>query len=251
MRRGYIGRGEKLLKAGENEELEGRRLTIIEHLQELRYRLVVAVATLLVMTTVSFAFTGRLLELLLVPSGGIKPIFLRPTEMFITYFKVALIGGAALAMPVIVYQIIRFVVPGLKSGEKKYLFFVIPSATILFLLGLTFGYLVLLPFALRYLLTFGGDLATAAISIGEYVSFVVTLLLWMGLAFELPMIIVFLAKVRVVTHQQLRGYWKYALIGSFVLAALITPTPDPFNQSMVAIPLYLLYEVGVLFARLV
>lgn len=236
---------------GSEEGFEGKKLTIIEHLEELRQRLIWSVLALLVATAFSFIFTGRLMEILLIPSGGIKPVFLKPTEMFITYFKVALVGGAALAMPVIVYQAIKFVVPGLKSGEKKFLYVVIPSASFLFILGIAFGYLVLLPFALRYLLTFGGDIASAFISIGEYISFVTTLLLWMGVAFELPLVIVFLAKLGVVNQKQLRGYWKYALVGAFVVAAIITPTPDPFNQSLVAVPLYLLYEIGVLFARLV
>lgn len=234
-----------------SEESESRRLTIMEHLDELRTRLIISVIALVGATLFMFAFTGTFLEILLVPSGGIKPIFLKPTEMFVTYFKVALIGGAALAMPVIVYHMIRFVVPGLKASEKKYLYFVVPATTVLFMAGLAFGYFVLLPFALRYLLTFGGDIATAQISIGEYISFVTTLLLWMGAAFELPIIIVFLAKVKIVNHKQLRSYWKYAFMGAFVAAAIITPTPDPINQTMVAIPLYLLYEVGVLFARLV
>ena len=234
-----------------SEDIETRRLTIMEHLDELRTRLIISVIALVGATMFMFAFTGTFLEILLVPSGGIKPIFLKPTEMFVTYFKVALIGGAALAMPVIVYQLIRFVVPGLKASEKKYLYFVVPVTTILFLAGLAFGYYVLLPFALRYLLTFGGDIATAQISIGEYISFVTTLLLWMGAAFELPIIIVFLAKVKIVNHKQLRSYWKYAFMGAFVAAAIITPTPDPINQCMVAIPLYLLYEIGVLFSRVV
>jgi len=236
---------------GNEEEFEGKKLTIIEHLEELRQRLVWSVLTLIVTTAFSFAFTGKLMEILLIPSGGIKPVFLKPTEMFITYLKVALVGGAALAMPMIVYQAIKFVVPGLKPSEKKYLYIIIPTASLLFVLGIAFGFFVLLPFALRYLLTFGGDIASAFISIGEYISFVTTLLLWMGVSFELPIVIVFLAKVRIVTHKQLRGYWKYALVGAFVIAAIITPTPDPFNQTLVALPLYLLYEVGVLFARLV
>ncbi len=236
---------------GNDEQFEGRKLTIIEHLEELRQRLVWSVLTLLVTTAFSFVFTGRLMEILLIPSGGIKPVFLKPTEMFITYFKVALVGGVALAMPMIIYQIIRFVAPGLKPSEKKYLYLAVPSASFLFILGVAFGYLVLLPFALRYLLTFGGDIATAFISIGEYISFVTTILLWMGVAFELPMVIVILAKLRIVSYKQLRGYWKYALVGAFLIAAIITPTPDPFNQTMVAVPLYLLYEIGLLFARLV
>src|SRR5512140_3574602 len=109
-------------------DFEGEKLTLIEHLEELRTRLIISVLALVVATSASLAFTGRLLELLLVPSGGIKPIFTRPTEMFITYFKVALIGGAAIAMPVIVYELIAFIVPGLKRSEKKYLFVVIPGS---------------------------------------------------------------------------------------------------------------------------
>lgn len=239
------------METGAGEESEAKKLTIIEHLEEVRSRLIISVIALLIATTFSFIFTGKLLEILLIPSGGIKPVFLKPTEMFITYFKVALIAGVGLAMPVIVYQLIRFIVPGLKAEEKRYLFFVVPGATFLFLLGVTFGFIVLLPFALKYLLTFGGDIASAFISISEYTSFVVTLLLWMGLAFETPMIIVFMAKLHVVTQKQLRSYWKFALVGAFIIAAIITPTPDPFNQTLVAVPLYLLYEVGVLFARFV
>jgi sec-independent protein translocase protein TatC len=235
----------------QNEAYEVARLTIMEHLEELRNRLIISGVALVLMTIVSFLFTGRLMEVLLVPSGGIQPIFVKPTEMFITYFKVALVGGLALSMPILVYQLIRFVVPGLKASEKKWLFFIVPGASGLFLLGVTFGYMVLLPFALRYLLNFGGDIADPFISIGEYISFVVTLLVWMGIAFELPMVVVFLAKLRIVTPKQLRSYWKYALVGSFAIAAIITPTPDPFNQTLVAIPLYLLYEIGVLFARIV
>jgi sec-independent protein translocase protein TatC len=235
----------------QNEAYEVARLTIMEHLEELRNRLIISGVALVLMTIVSFLFTVRLMEVLLVPSGGIQPIFVKPTEMFITYFKVALVGGLALSMPILVYQLIRFVVPGLKASEKKWLFFIVPGASGLFLLGVTFGYMVLLPFALRYLLNFGGDIADPFISIGEYISFVVTLLVWMGIAFELPMVVVFLAKLRIVTPKQLRSYWKYALVGSFAIAAIITPTPDPFNQTLVAIPLYLLYEIGVLFARIV
>ncbi len=121
----------------EDEEFEGSKLTLIEHLEELRKRLITATLALLVATMLSFVITGRLLEILLIPSGGIKPVFLKPTEMFITYFKVAMIAGAALSMPVIVNEVIRFIVPGLKPDEKRYLFFVIPGATFLFVLGET------------------------------------------------------------------------------------------------------------------
>ncbi|HEX2922931.1 MAG TPA: twin-arginine translocase subunit TatC, partial [Chloroflexota bacterium] len=225
------------MQSDQDARLAGAQMTTVEHLEELRRRLIIASLALAVATLFSLFFTGRLLEFLMIPAGGIKPVFLKPTEMFVTYFKVALVGGVALAMPVFVYQLIRFIAPGLTPGEKKYLFFVLPGASLLFLCGASFAYWVVVPFALRYLLTFGGGIATAFISIGEYISFVVTFVIWMGVVFELPMVLVFLTRLRVVSYRQLRGYWRYALVGAFVIAAVITPTPDPLNQTLVALPL--------------
>lgn len=226
------------------------KMTIIEHLEELRGRLIKSVIALVITTLFSLIFTQRILQILIAPAGGIKPIFLRPTEMFITYMKVALLSGAALAMPVIVYQFIRFVLPALKPGEKRYLIIIIPGATLSFLLGLAFAYFAMLPFALRYLLTFGGDLVEAKWAIAEYISFVTTLLFWVGVVFETPLLIFFLAKIGVITPQMLSRYRKYAILAIAVIAAVITPTPDPFNMMVVMVPLLILYEVGVLLAKL-
>ncbi len=228
---------------------EDARMTILEHLEELRQRIVKMALALAVTTVLCLTFTTNIMEWLLVPSGGIKPIFLRPTEMFITYMKVGLIAGVALAMPVIIYQLMRFLAPGLKPAEKKYLYILVPGATFFFIGGVAFAYFFMLPFALHYLLTFGGDLVEAKWAIGEYISFVTTLLLWVGVSFETPLVIFFLAKLRIVNAKKLSAYRKYAIVGAFVAAAVITPTPDPFNQAMVAIPIILLYELGIILAR--
>ena len=234
---------------GGAESAADGRMTILEHLDELRQRLVKAVLAVAVTTLVSLIFTNKILEWLLVPSGGIKPIFLRPTEMFMTYMRVGLIAGIALAMPVIVYQLLRYLTPALEPREKKYLYSFVPGATLFFIAGVAFAYFAMLPFALKYLLTFGSDLVEAKWAIGEYISFVTSMLLWVGIAFETPMVIYFLAKLHVVTVKKLTSFRKFALVGAFVLAAVITPTPDPFNQLMVAIPIILLYELGILLAR--
>lgn len=228
---------------------EEKRMTIVEHLEELRGRLIKSAIALAIATLLSLIFTGRLLRVLIAPAG-IKPIFLRPTEMFVTYMRVALIAGTALAMPVIVYQMVRFVLPALKPHERQYLYIIVPGATFSFLLGLAFAYFAMLPFALRYLLTFGGDIAEAKWAIGEYTSFVTKLLFWVGVTFETPLLIFFLAKLGVVTPGMLSRYRKHAIVAIAILAAVITPTPDPFNMIVVMVPLLVLYEVGVLLAKL-
>lgn len=226
-----------------------KRMTIIEHLEELRQRLIKCLLALAVTTLICLLFTNRILEILLLPAGGIKPIFLRPTEMFLTYMRVGLISGVALAMPVIIYQFMRFLAPGLLPHEKRYLYTLVPAAGVFFLAGVAFAYFFMLPFALRYLLTFGTDLVEAKWAIGEYIAFVTSLLLWIGVAFETPLVIFFLAKLRIVNARQLGRYRKYAIVIAFILAAVITPTPDPFNQTLVAVPIILLYELGVILAR--
>lgn len=227
-----------------------RRMTIFEHLDELRGRLIKSVLALLPATLVSLIFTSRFLKLLIAPMGNLQPIFLRPTEMIITYFKIALISGVALAMPVIIYQFVLFVVPALQPSERRYLYIIVPGATISFIIGLLFAYFAILPFAIRYLLSFGGDIARAQWTIGEYIGFVTTILLWIGLAFETPLVIFFLAKVGIIKPAMLSHYRKYAIVATAVIAAIITPTPDPFNMMIVMVPLYLLYEVGALLAKL-
>ncbi|MGB9879501.1 MAG: twin-arginine translocase subunit TatC [Anaerolineae bacterium] len=225
------------------------QMTIIEHLEELRQRLMKCLIAVAITTAFSFVFTSQIMRILIAPAG-IKPVFLRPTEMFVTYFRVALLAGTILAMPVIVYQIIQFIWPGLQHSERSYLRIVVPAATFSFVLGVLFTYFVLLPFALRYLVSFGGDLVEAKWAIGEYISFVTTLLFWSGVIFETPLIIYFLARWRIVSPQFLSRNRKFAVLIIAVLAAVITPTPDPFNMGLVMLPLLLMYETGILLAKL-
>jgi sec-independent protein translocase protein TatC len=227
---------------------QDREMTILEHLEEFRTRLIKALFALAVGTALSFVFTTQIMRILIAPAG-IRPVFLRPTEMFVTYFRVAMLAGVILAMPVIVYQFARFAWPGLQRQERNYVAIIVPAGTLSFIAGVSFTYFVMLPYALRYLISFGGDLVEAKWAIGEYITFVTTLLFWSGVVFETPLIIFFLARLRVVTPQFLSQNRRYAILIIAVVAAVITPTPDPFNMGLVMLPLLLMYEVGILLAK--
>jgi sec-independent protein translocase protein TatC len=228
-------------------------MTLVEHLDELRTRLVRCAIGVAITTAVAFVFTPWLFErMIAMAPDTVKTLYFRePAEGFLTYFQVALMAGIGLASPVIGYQVLAFVVPALTRREKRLLYSFLPMVIAFFLLGVAFGYFVTVPFALKYLLTFTiGGLVQPLIDVGAYISFITTFLLWMGLAFELPIIIFFLSKIGIVNVGRLKNYRKYAILAAFVLAAVITPTPDPLNQCLVAIPLWLLYEVGIVLARL-
>jgi sec-independent protein translocase protein TatC len=226
-----------------------REMTILEHLRELRTRLIITgIAVLIGMAIAAFFLTWPVISLLSEPAG-LKLVALRPTETFVTYFKVALITGACLAMPVIVWQALLFVLPALHRHERRWVFVAVPFITLAFAAGLAFGFFVVIPFAVRYLMAFGGDVIAPFWSIEEYLTFITTMLFWIGLSFETPIVIFVLAKLHLVDARSLGRFRRYAIVGAFVIGAIVTPTPDPFNQTIVAVPIYLLFELGVLLAR--
>jgi sec-independent protein translocase protein TatC len=227
-----------------------RQLTIIEHLEELRDRLIKSVVALTITTLFSFVFSKQLLEILIAPMGETPPVSASPTTTIVVFTKVALISGVALAMPVLVYQLISFIAPGLTRQEKRYLYLVLPGATISFVAGIAFAYFIMLPTAIPFLKGFLSDIIEPNWFIDKYISFITSLLFWVGISFETPLLIFFLSKLGIVTPAVLSRYRKYAILVISVLAAVITPTPDPFNMILVMVPLILLYEIGILLARL-
>jgi sec-independent protein translocase protein TatC len=174
-----------------------------------------------------------------------------PTEAFGMYMKIALFGGAIVAMPFIVYQVLLFVLPGLTHQEKRALLWVIPCATLFFLGGAAFAYFVMIPPSVSYLFRFWNEYIEQMWTIKEYLSFVTGLIFWIGVSFETPLIMAFVARLGIVTAQQMLAVWRYALVGVAVLAAFITPTADWFNMTMVTVPLIALYFLGILMAWLV
>ncbi len=167
------------------------------------------------------------------------------TEFIGITMKVSLLGGVVLAFPVIIYQIVMFIAPALKPRERRYLFILMPASLLSFIAGGAFGYKVLIPPAIRFLVNWGSDIATPMIRIGNIVNLMITLLFWMGVIFQMPLVAFFLTKIGIVTPQALARGRRFALVGAFVLAAIITPTFDPINQALVAGPIIVLYELGI------
>jgi sec-independent protein translocase protein TatC len=227
------------------------KLTILSHLSELRTRLIRSVIAVVIGSLISFIFARQIFYILILPTGGIDLIYIEMTEMIGTYMRVCLASGVFLAMPYIVYQGIMFVSPALTRKEKKYVYLILPWIGLMFIIGVVFGYFILIPPATRFLLTFGSDIATPQIKVGNYISIITRLLLAIGFAFEMPVVTTFLARIGVLKAKWLSDKRKTAIIGSFILAALITPTFDPINQSLVALPLIGLYELSILLAKLV
>ncbi len=227
------------------------KLTVLSHLYELRSRLIKSVIAIAVASVIAFIFADWIFYILTLPAGDIPLIYIEMTEMLGTYMRVSLVAGIALAMPYLVYQVIMFVSPALTPREKKYVFLVLPWIGLMFIGGVVFGYFVLIPPALKFLLTFGANIATPQIKVGNYIALVTRLLLSIGLVFELPVVTTFLARIGVVKAKWLADRRRPAIIIAFILAAAITPTFDPINQSLVAVPLIVLYELSIWLARLV
>ncbi len=232
-----------------------RELSFTEHLGELRRRLLVCALALVVGTGVSLVFYRQIIEFLVRPSGlatgaGGQLIYTEVTEFLTTAFKVSVLAGFVLALPIVIYQVIMFVAPGLTPRERRALFGFLPLVLVAFLAGMSFGYFVLTPPALNFLLTFGEDVATPLIRVSNIVNLMVRLLFWMGVSFETPLIMFMLAQLGIVSSRRLARFRRVWVVVAFVLGALITPTFDPVNQTLVALPLLALYEFGVLLARL-
>tara|TARA_Y100000031_G_scaffold125545_1_gene142049 strand:- start:17 stop:763 length:747 start_codon:yes stop_codon:yes gene_type:complete len=228
-----------------------KKLNILGHLGELRQRLIKSVIAVLITTVVSFVFAKQIFDILIFPAGNIELVFIEMTEMIGTYMKVCLTSGIILAMPYLIYQFLMFVSPGLTPKEKRHIYLILPWIALMFAAGVVFGYFILVPPATKFLITFGSDVATPQIKIGNYISIVSRLLLAIGFAFEMPVITTFLSRLGIITAKWLSDKRKPAIILAFVLAAIITPTFDPLNQTLVAAPLIVLYEMSIGLAKLV
>ena len=237
------------------EEFAEKSMSLVEHLEELRFRLFVSAVGVVVGLGVSAYFGGQIIDFLKQPAEARNPDFqlqfIEPFELFVTYFRVALLGGLIFGMPMILYQGLRFVSPGLKPNERHWLYLTVFGATLLFLSGVAFAFYIALPPALDFLLNFGGDLAEPNIRVGSYIDFVTRLLFWTGVSFQTPLVVMFLARFGIVSTRQLLRWWRLAFVAAFVVAAVVTPTIDPVTQSLVAGPIIVLYFLGIALAWLV
>ncbi len=233
----------------------GRTLSILEHLTELRTRFMMAGGALLVGVAVSlWPLTGWTIDFLGEPGRArvedFELVLTEPLEYWTAYFRVALLLGVSIAMPVIVYQILAFVGPGLTNRERRWLYPIVIGASLSFLAGCAFAYYVELPPALAFLVGNTGDVRPL-IRISSYIDFVTRLIFMTGLVFELPLVVMGLAKLGVVTSRKLLGWWRHSIVLAFVAAAVVTPSIDPVTQTSVAGPIIILYFLGIILARLV
>jgi sec-independent protein translocase protein TatC len=223
---------------------------LLKHLDELRVRIFKAFFALIVTTAISFIFSQQLIAYLALPIGGIaKLVSIEITENIAIFMKVSLLGGFVLAMPVIIYQIVAFIMPGLKPNEQRWLLVMVPFAAILFMGGVAFTWFVMLPTAVPFLAGFIG--ITTQVRPENYFDFITNLMFWIGICFEMPLIIMFMAKLKFVTARQLLGGWRYAVVIMAIVAAVVTPTVDPINMGLVMAPLGGLYVVSIILAAFV
>lgn len=219
------------------------------HLRELRRRVIYSFLALILTTTVSFIFAEPLMKILARPIGGLGALqSLEVAENLTASFNVALLGGVILAFPLIIYQVVAFVVPGLKENERRFLRFLLPATAFFFALGAAFAYFVLLPTAIPFLTSFMG--IETRLRTGSYFSFTTSLLFWIGVIFELPVAVFILTKARILSSALLKKNWRIAIVVIAVLAMVITPTVDPVNMLLLMDPLVALFFVSIAFAKI-
>ena len=230
----------------EKKEPEIKEMSLVGHLTDLRKAIVTSLVSIIIVTLICFSFNEPLLKLLTSPIGNIQFIFVSPAEVFVASLQMSVWFGIIIALPIILRQLFWFIAPALTNSEKKLSIPVVVAAYFLFLSGIAFAYYLLLPAGVKFLIGFSPPQIKPMLSIGKYISFASMLILGTGIVFETPVILVFLAKLKIVTGKLLRKQWRYAILVSFVTGAVITPSVDPFTQSLMAGALMFLYYISIL-----
>ena len=225
---------------------KNKKLTLIEHLEELRARIIKSVIFIIICSFVLYHYVDVLISILIKPVG--KLAFIAPQEAFIANIKIAFLGGLFLSSPLVLYQIWKFISVGLKPKERKYILIFGPLSFLFFIAGSIFGYFVIIPIGMNFLLGFATELISPVISISKYISFVGTLTFAFSVIFELPLVLLFLTKIGLVTPTFLGKRRREAFVLVFIIAAVFTP-PDVITQCLMALPLILLYELGIIFSK--
>ncbi|MCM8757618.1 MAG: twin-arginine translocase subunit TatC [Candidatus Omnitrophica bacterium] len=230
-----------------------KELTLKEHLEELRRRIIVSLVCLGVATTLSFPFSDYILKVLKFPAKGLieKLVFFGPQDAFLIYMRIAFLSGAIFSFPIILYQLWAFILPALEEKFKKYTFLFIILSTLFFIGGCFFAYFILIPAALKFLLSFGDKELIPVISATRYISFLLSIILVSGLIFEMPLLSLILTKMGIINHRILRKKYKYAILVILIFSAIVTPTVDAFNMLLLAIPILVLYELSIWFSFLI
>jgi sec-independent protein translocase protein TatC len=245
----------KLRRAKRASRTPDARMPMLEHLTELRNRIIISVAAVAVGAVVAFIFSNDIIDFLLrfyrnsIDNPDIKFVFTGPADAFINRIKIATYGGIVLALPVWLWQLWRFITPALDPREKRYAIPFVASAIVLFALGAVVAFLTLEP-ALHFLLTIGGDSQQPLLTADKYLTLVALMVVAFGLSFEFPIVLVFLLIARIITTRQLRHVRRWAAVGIVAFAAVITPSQDPYSLFFMAVPMYLFYEASIIIGRI-
>jgi len=224
-----------------------KEFTVTEHLDELRKRIIFALVSVIATTLITIPFSSDLLQFLKIPAAGRieRLVYFGPEEAFLIYMRISLTAGIVLAFPVIIYQVWAFLSPAIGMRFKRYASLFVTLVSFVFFLGCVFAYTILLPAALRFLLTMGAGQLEPVISATRYIAFVTGFVLACGLVFEMPVASFFLTRMGLISAALLRKKFLYAVVVILIAAAVITPTGDAFNMLMLAVPMLLLYEVSI------
>ncbi len=224
-----------------NQDL--REMTLVGHLGELRRRILISFIAIVLGTWVAYVYIDELMRLVIEPAG--KLYFMSPAEGFFAYLKLAVFVGFMLALPVVLWQGWAFVAPALTSGEKKWAILMVPGSAILFFVGVSFAYLLVWPAAVKFFLGFGSETLQPMLSLGQYLSFLLSFILPFGIIFNLPLGLLVLGKMGIINSRFLAKQRRVMIVAAFIVGGIITPTPDIFSQTMMAVPIILLYEMSI------
>ncbi|SJZ57382.1 twin-arginine translocase subunit TatC [Selenihalanaerobacter shriftii] len=229
--------------------MSNEEMSLVDHLTELRKRLIIAIGVLIVASIGSYIYSSQIIEILTNPVGK-ELVYLSPPEAFFTQVKVSFFAGFLISLPIILYNIWRFILPGLEDNEKNYLLILVPLSYLFFVGGVAFGFFVVIPFGIKFFLGFTSANLEAMFSLSKYISFIVSILIPFGLVFELPLLITLLVKMNLITSKFLTDNRKYVIVATFLFAAILTP-PDIISQTMMALPLIVLYEGSIIVAKII
>jgi sec-independent protein translocase protein TatC len=238
---------------GDEKESGDVEMSFLDHIEELRWRIIYSLIGIVIFTIVAWVFINPLIEIVLLkPARDAHASLqnLRPFGQLFLYFQVAIIIGIVASIPNIFYQLWKFIAPALKKSERKYILRIVFFSTFCFLAGIAFAYFVMLPMAMKFAAQFGTEEIKNEFAIDEYMSIIISIMLSAGVVFELPMVSFFLSKLGILSPKLMRKYRRHAIVIIMVLAAILTPGTDPVSQVILAVPLVLLYEISIFISKI-
>jgi len=248
-----VATDETIYENGEEKKNGDVEMSFLDHIEELRWRIIYALIGVVVFTVIAWVFIDPLVEIVLLkPARDANALLqnLRPFGQLFLYVQVAIIVGIVASLPNIFYQLWQFISPALRKRERKYILWIVFFSTFCFLIGIAFAYFVMLPLAMKFAAQFGSQEIKNEFAIDEYMSIIISVMLAAGVVFELPMVSFFLSKLGILTPAFMRKYRRHSIVIILILAAILTPGADPVSQVILAVPLVLLYEISIFISKI-